>query len=116
MRVPPHTGRHGHDREADVTRVFTYRSIFQDLKPSPEIRLSDDSRAHVTRGDPDTSLPLEALIRGLNDHERHSDRMEVVVLVGAPGCSESVQQNKPCTKGNRSRCARSQGLTIRESL
>ena len=63
----------------------------------PEFELSDDTRAYVARGDSNARFPMEAVLRGLEDSERHSNSMQVVVLVGTPRCSERVQQNKACS-------------------
>lgn len=62
----------------------------------PEFQLPNDARAYVARRDPDARVCLEVVPRGLENPERHSNGMQVVVLVGAPWCSERVQQNKSC--------------------
>lgn len=70
---------------------------------APEIKLPNNSRANIARGDPNARVPLEAVLRGREDHERHSNGVQVIVLVGAPWRPERIQQNKSCSASIRIR-------------
>jgi len=58
---------------------------------APEIQLPNNSCANIARGDPNACFPLEAVLRRTEDHERHSNGVQVIVLVGAPWRPERIQ-------------------------